>query len=226
MLTHAQMAARIAVGGLLGALIGYERHRHGRQAGLRTHLLVALASALFMVVSSQFAYYQGFQPGGLIEVDASRVAASVVSAVGFLGAGAILRTGATVQGVTTAAGLWLVTAIGLSAGAGMYVEAGIGTSLGLVALALLRRLESKGQRLHCKLSLNTADPQQIAELLRTLEQSGAAIAQLELRRNVRKEVRTVIEFELRRPERFELEALLRELQQLAGVQRVEVQRRS
>ncbi len=225
MLTHEQMAARIAVGAALGALIGYERYRHGRPAGLRTHLLVALASALFMVVSSQFAYYQGFKPGGLIEVDASRIAASVVSAVGFLGAGAILRTGPTVQGVTTAAGLWLVTAIGLGAGAGMYLEASFGTLLGLVALALLRRLEGKGQKLHCKLSLTRAESSQISELLHALERTGAAVGELELRRNPRKEPRAVVEFELQRPERVELESVVRELQQYEGVQRVVVQRR-
>jgi putative Mg2+ transporter-C (MgtC) family protein len=87
--------------------------------GLRTHLIVAMAAASFMVISSQFVYWQHYRATDLVEIDPSRIAASVVSAVGFLAGGAILRTGATVQGLTTAAGLWLVTAIGMCAGSGI-----------------------------------------------------------------------------------------------------------
>ena len=120
MLSHVEMIGRIAAGALFGGVIGYERDRHGRPVGLRTHLIVAMASSTFMVLSSQFVYWQHFAKDDLVEVDASRIAASVVSAVGFLAGGAILRTGVTVQGLTTAAGLWLVTATGMCAGAGMY----------------------------------------------------------------------------------------------------------
>ena len=123
MLSHQEAMIRITIATALGAAIGYERNVHRRPVGLRTHMIVALASSLFMIVSSEFSYYQHFEKGGLIEVDASRIAASVVSAVGFLGGGAILRTGPVVQGVTTAAGLWLVTAIGMASGSGMFVEA-------------------------------------------------------------------------------------------------------
>jgi putative Mg2+ transporter-C (MgtC) family protein len=124
-------------------VIGYERRMHGRPAGLRTHLIVALASSTFMVVSTHFIYFQSYKVGDLVAVDPSRIAASVVTGVGFLGGGAILRTGVNVQGLTTAAGLWLVAAIGLSAGAGMYVVSLFATLLGVVALTVLRRLEHK-----------------------------------------------------------------------------------
>src|SRR5712691_3147168 len=137
---HLTLLLRVLVGTALGAVIGYERHIHGRPAGLRTHLIVALASATFMVVSTNFVYFQHYGREDLIAVDPSRIAASVVTGVGFLGGGAILRTGINVQGLTTAAGLWLVAAIGLSAGAGMYVVSAFATVLGVVALALLRRL--------------------------------------------------------------------------------------
>src|ERR1700683_2676706 len=133
MISHGELLVRIAVGASLGAVIGYERDRHGRPVGLRTHLIVAMAAATFMVISSQFVYWQHYGKDDLVEVDSSRIAASVVSAVGFLAGGAILRTGVTVQGLTTAAGLWLVTAIGMSAGAGMFVESAVVTALGLVA---------------------------------------------------------------------------------------------
>ena len=118
MVSQLELLARLLVGTLLAAAIGYERHLHGRPAGLRTHLIVGLAST-------------------------SRIASSVVTGVGFLGGGAILRTGLNVQGLTTAAGLWLVAAIGLSAGAGMYSVCLASTALGVIALTILRRLEHK-----------------------------------------------------------------------------------
>lgn len=143
MLPHSEMVFRILVGALLGGVIGYERDFHGRQAGLRTHLIVAMASATFMVVSSHFMFYQQYADtqGVHLDIDASRIAASVVSGVGFLAGGTILKTGLTIQGLTTAASLWLVTAIGLCSGAGMYVEGVAVTVLGIIALTLLRILE-------------------------------------------------------------------------------------
>jgi len=143
MLTHWEMILRIAVAALLGGVIGFERDIHRRQAGLRTHLIVAMASGTFMVVSAHFMYFQHYVAGGLVEVDSSRIAASVVAGVGFLGGGSILRTGTTVQGLTTAAGLWLVAAIGLCAGSGMYPESVAVTVLGLIALTVLRVFEDK-----------------------------------------------------------------------------------
>ena len=121
MIGNVELIERIALGAALGGVIGYERDRHRRPVGLRTHLIVAMAAATFTVLSAQFVYWQHYGKDDLVEVDTERIAASVVSAVGFLAGGAILRTGITVQGLTTAAGLWLVTAIGMCAGAGMFV---------------------------------------------------------------------------------------------------------
>jgi len=143
MITHWEMMLRISLAAVLGGVIGFERDIHRRQAGLRTHFIVALASATFMVVSAHFVYFQRYVSGNLVTVDSSRIAASVVAGVGFLGGGSILRTGATVQGLTTAAGLWLVAAIGLCAGSGMYPESVFVTVLGLIALTVLRIFEDK-----------------------------------------------------------------------------------
>jgi putative Mg2+ transporter-C (MgtC) family protein len=143
MIPHWEMILRITLAAFLGGVIGFERDIHRRQAGLRTHLIVAMASATFMVVSAHFMYFQRYVAGDLVSVDSSRIAASVVAGVGFLGGGSILRTGATVQGLTTAAGLWLVAAIGLCAGSGMYPESVAVTVLGLVALTVLRVFEDK-----------------------------------------------------------------------------------
>src|SRR6202020_170052 len=97
MINHVEFLIRIAVGAALGGVIGYERDRHGRQVGLRTHSIVAMASATFMVISNHFVFFQNYNGAPGVEVDASRIAASVVSGIGFLAGGAILRTGATLQ---------------------------------------------------------------------------------------------------------------------------------
>jgi putative Mg2+ transporter-C (MgtC) family protein len=152
-----ELVVRILVGTALGGIIGYERDIHGRPAGLRTHALVALASATFMVVSTHLAYYQHYGPHDLTEVDGSRIAASVVSGIGFLAGGAILRTGFSIQGLTTAAGLWLVAAIGLCAGGGMYYESVAATVLGVCALTLLRRFEDKDDRIRRRLVVTLTD---------------------------------------------------------------------
>jgi putative Mg2+ transporter-C (MgtC) family protein len=152
-----ELVLRIAVGTALGGVIGYERDIHGRPAGLRTHAVVALASATFMVVSTHMVYYQHYRSGDLVEVDGSRIAASVVSGIGFLAGGAILRNGINVQGLTTAAGLWLVAAIGLCAGGGMYIESVGATVIGLAALMFLRRFEDKDDRVRRRLSLTLDD---------------------------------------------------------------------
>lgn len=152
-----ELIVRILVGTALGAVIGYERDIHGRPAGLRTHAIVALASATFMVVSTHLAYYQGYHEGDFTEVDGSRIAASVVSGIGFLAGGAILRTGLSIQGLTTAAGLWLVAAIGLCAGGGMYLESLAATVVGVIALTALRRFEDKDDRTRRRLMLTLTE---------------------------------------------------------------------
>ncbi|MBX3156477.1 MAG: MgtC/SapB family protein [Deltaproteobacteria bacterium] len=152
-----ELVLRIVVGTALGGVIGYERDIHGRPAGLRTHAVVALASATFMVVSTHMAYYQRYEVGGVVDVDGSRIAASVVSGIGFLAGGAILRSGLNVQGLTTAAGLWLVAAIGLCAGGGMYVASVAATVVGIAVLTILRRFEDKDDRIQRRLSLTLED---------------------------------------------------------------------
>jgi putative Mg2+ transporter-C (MgtC) family protein len=110
-----------------------------------------------MVVSTHLAYYQHYHPGDFTEVDGSRIAASVVSGIGFLAGGAILRNGFTIQGLTTAAGLWLVAAIGLCAGGGMYVESVASTFIGVAALTMLRRFEDKDDRVRRRLTLTLTE---------------------------------------------------------------------
>jgi putative Mg2+ transporter-C (MgtC) family protein len=182
---HWELAVRLVVAALLGAAIGYERDTRGRPAGLRTHLIVSLASSLFMVVSTQFVYYQRYAPGEVVSVDPSRIGSYVAAGIGFLGAGAILRTGITVQGLTTAAGLWLVAAIGLATGAGMFTESVFATAIGLVALWGLRRIEAKDEGdLRRKVSLVFDENGPTAgEVVRVLRAAGIRASPVEYERS-------------------------------------------
>ncbi|MBM4420305.1 MAG: MgtC/SapB family protein [Chloroflexi bacterium] len=131
-----EILLRILAGMLLGGLIGFEREAGNHAAGLRTHMLVAGGSAGFMAISMY-----GFGPVG---ADPSRVAAQIVTGVGFLGAGTIWRTGATVRGLTTAASIWVAAAIGMAAGGALYVVA---AGLAVMGAAALRYLRGPARRL-------------------------------------------------------------------------------
>ncbi|MBI4313291.1 MAG: MgtC/SapB family protein [Candidatus Omnitrophica bacterium] len=130
---------RMALAAVLGGAIGYERELHGRAAGLRTHVLVCVGSALIMLTAEHlFNVY-----AGRANVDPGRFAAHVVSGIGFLGAGTILQFRTSVRGLTTAAGLWAAAGIGLAAGSGFYAGALGATVLVLSSLYLLTQLEWK-----------------------------------------------------------------------------------
>ena len=150
---------RVAIGAALGIVLGLERQRSNKDAGLRTYALVAAGSALFTVLS-----IEGF-PGS----DTSRVAAQIVTGIGFLGAGLIFRQGASVQGLTTAAGLWSVAAIGMAAGTGLWGLAIVVTVIVLLVLKVSDRystqLRSQALR-HAQWSvrLTVADPSTIQEI--------------------------------------------------------------
>ncbi len=134
LLLDLEMMLRIMLAFALGAVLGWERDRAGRPAGLRTHMMVAAGSAAFTLVS-----IYGFpEPAGGLPRDPARVAAQIVSGVGFLGAGTIFRTPSTVRGLTTAASVWLAAAIGMMAGVGMYAVASVTALLGYICLRWLR----------------------------------------------------------------------------------------
>lgn len=128
---------RLMVAMVVGGLVGLERELHDRPAGLRTHILVCLGAALIMIISVRVS----LSMVGITESDPARIAAQVVSGIGFLGAGTILREGVTVRGLTTAASLWIAAALGLGAGAGLYAETAFATVLTLVSLSVLSRLD-------------------------------------------------------------------------------------
>ena len=139
-LTWADNLARLAVAAGLGGAIGFERELREREAGLRTHILVCVGSALFTIVSA-YGFRDFLESGDqVIRADPTRIAAQIVTGIGFLGAGAIIRQGLSVRGLTTAATLWVAAAIGIAAGAGYYSGAVVATVITIVALGPLRLL--------------------------------------------------------------------------------------
>jgi putative Mg2+ transporter-C (MgtC) family protein len=140
------LSVRLIVAAALGLAVGFEREIHGHPAGLRTHMLVASGSALFTVLSAYgFRDVAGVVPGASAPIDPTRIAAQIVSGIGFLGAGAILKDGIVIRGLTTAASLWATSAVGMAAGAGEYVIAGVATGTILVSLWPINAL---AERLH------------------------------------------------------------------------------
>ena len=129
---------RLGLAALLGGAIGVERELRDREAGIRTHLLVSMGSALFTLVSA-YGFHEFLASGdAVVRADPTRIAAQIVTGIGFLGAGAIIREGLSVRGLTTAATLWVVAAIGMACGAGWYWPALVTTAFTIVALGPLR----------------------------------------------------------------------------------------
>jgi len=210
--------ARLSLAAVLGGAIGFERELRDREAGLRTHLLVCLGSALFTIVSAYG--FRDFLTSGdqVIRADPTRIAAQIVTGIGFLGAGAIIRQGLSVRGLTTAATLWVSAAIGIAAGAGYYSGAVLGTVVTLIALWPLRvaayqvfeRLRPEERSLVVELRQGT----RMSELLDVLERQHARVEHLQLEEELD---RRVVTLTLDTPS----EKLLGELSDLDFVQGVE-----
>jgi len=157
---------RLLVAGLLGGLVGFEREFRAKEAGLRTHFLVALGSALFMLIS-QFAFNGHF--------DAARVAAQVVTGIGFIGAGVIIFQKNAVRGITTASGIWVVGAIGLASGAGMYFIASMATLLALVCLETMHFLTRHYGEKSLELTISPVTSEKLLEIMKAIKAAGIDI---------------------------------------------------
>ena len=166
------MAIRLLLSCVLGGLIGYERDAQHKSAGLRTHILVSIGSCLIMILSIKI--YLSVQ--GLTNADPARLAAQVVSGIGFLGAGSIIKEGPTVKGLTTAASLWVVSGVGLAIGAGYYIEALMSTGLVFLTLTILSRIEKKDHQYIKRITVMTVDrPGQIGKIGSELGKYGIGI---------------------------------------------------
>jgi putative Mg2+ transporter-C (MgtC) family protein len=190
-----QAIIRLGVAAALGALVGVERERHGRSAGLRTQALVGLGAALAMIVSLQFAVYFR-QPAGVsnIQLDPARVAYGVMGGIGFLGAGAILRYGPGIRGLTTAASLWCTAAVGLATGFGLFEIAAAATGIVLFVLYGLswvdRWIPSRWYKT-LKLTVSGEAEDLIPHCTRLLKQSRIRVLDVEYSRNIEDDRHTV-----------------------------------
>ena len=157
---------RLFIAGILGGLIGFEREFRAKEAGLRTHFIVALGSALFMLIS-QYAFTGRF--------DAARVAAQVVSGIGFIGAGVIIFQKNVVRGVTTAAGLWVAAAIGLACGAGMYVVAIAATLFTIMCLETMHIITRRYGEKSVMVTISPVTGEQLTGILDQIRKSSFEI---------------------------------------------------
>jgi len=177
-----ELALRLLAAGAFGGLIGFEREIRDQPAGFRTHILVAVGSCLFAIVSAYgFDAFLGARPQE-IRFDPSRIAAQIVTGIGFLGAGAIIRYGMTVRGLTTAASLWMVAAIGLAVAVGEWVTAGTATAITLAALWGLRRIRptlTRGLKPEYEEFLLELEPSTaLASLVRHVDEAGLRVDRL------------------------------------------------
>ncbi len=185
---------RLVAAMLLGSFVGLERAHHGRSAGFRTQMLVALGSAIAMVVSLHFARVFGDSSGSALSVDPARVAYGVMGGIGFLGAGTIIRYGTGVRGLTTAASLWCVAAIGLACGFGMYMVATGATLLVVFALVVLSKLDHLIPTQYYKTAvfvLPSTHENPITRLRKVLDDYDARVVDCEFSRDFSKQTEEV-----------------------------------
>lgn len=215
------ISVRLLVGSLLGAAIGLERELHAHPAGMRTHLLVSLGSAAFTVLSIFF-FETPFTPNGGLPTDPSRIAAQIVSGIGFLGAGAILKYGSSVRGLTTAASLWATAAVGMAAGAGAWVVAVATTVLIVLSLGplnwLIARLRIRRQHVF-RLRILAGRLEALGEISRTLTASRTELAGVSSQRLGKG--RYEIELDLRPPPGTKVETIIAAVSSLPGVEILE-----
>ena len=193
------ISLRLVMASVLGAAVGFEREIHAHPAGMRTHLLVSLGSAAFTVLS-----VYSFAPA-----DPSRVAAQIVSGIGFLGAGAILKYGSSVRGLTTAASLWATAAVGMAAGAGAWLVALVTTVLIVFSLGPLNRLIARfrSTRQHLfRLRIQATRLEALGAISRALISNGIEIAGVNTQRLGKG--RYEIELDLRPPPGTKSEAII------------------
>ena len=204
-----EILVRVGLAAALGGAIGLEREIREREAGLRTHMLVSVGAALFTLVSAYaWSDFRFSTPEGIV-FDPTRIAAQVVSGIGFLGAGAIIRQGLSVRGLTTAATLWVVAAIGMAAGAGYYVAAVLTTALVIFSLWPLRiaahRFTTRFQVEEGRLAIEVPAGTETAELVRGIEQSGGRVRSFEFQQE---EDRKRVELRVRMQEGHEAAQLV------------------
>ena len=219
-LTEFDMVLRLVLGFFAGAFIGLERSSRRQVAGLRTHILIATGATLLTLLSIYLP--RQFNPQG--NSDPGRIAAQVVSGIGFLGAGAIIRLGNTIRGLTTAASLWFVAAVGIAIGAGMFILAGVAEALGIITLLFLHAFENKlfpAERfklLEISYKDNTAN---ISEAREIIKKAGIFVQSLDINQGS-KSRGTKLRLLVRIPNTVDIASIARTIKASGSVSKVEI----
>lgn len=211
---------RILLSAVLGALVGLERTKRQKEAGIRTHCIIACAAAVFMILS-KYAFVDPADVLGTRGADGARIAAQVVSGISFLGAGVIFKNGNSIRGLTTAAGIWATSAIGMAIGAGMYWVGLITTVIMMVAQVVLHRFPVAGDAaVTQELAVSMADTPELHQALtRLLNDHGGCVTDSALSRD---NIHIAMELTVRLAEPITYEEALRFMQEHPGVERLSV----
>ena len=217
MISESIMILRIMISAILSGLIGFERERHGRAAGLRTHILVGIGATLVTLASINVALIYKDD----LVADPSRIAAAIITGIGFLGAGTIMRFRASVRGLTTAASLWAVAGLGLAVGLGMYLATIFTTAIMLASLFYLSKLERSFIRRdwYKVLSIETlGGPTQLEEIRSTLSDYNVEIKDFEVYKTDKPEI-VRLEMNLKLVTNLEDEHIISDIVNVDGVKR-------
>jgi putative Mg2+ transporter-C (MgtC) family protein len=212
---------RLIVAAVLGAGVGFEREIHDHPAGMRTHLLVSLGSALFTVLSI-YGFVGALGPADGTAPDPTRIAAQVVTGIGFLGAGAIIKYGTSIRGLTTAGSLWATAAIGMAAGAGQLVVALAGTAIVVFSLWPLNRIVDRvriGRDRTVRVRLQLANLEGVGTVTTELAAHRVEIAGIEAQRSGKN--RYEVELELRGPSTMRADTLIALITSIPDVELLE-----
>jgi len=221
MISNAAIILRLLVAAILGGLVGYERERNSQPAGLRTHIILVVGATLAMTLSVNLAMeFRPLAPNG----DPARLAAQVISGIGFLGAGAIIRYGPNIKGLTTAASLWSMAVVGLAVGAGFLIPASFATGLLLVTLILINFFEKRfiKPRIVSQLTITTTGRREMLNNLRTVIEKRAALSPgLSIQRDLQhKRSKFVMTFKLNSGET--IDDLLADLAEVDGIRSIKL----
>ncbi|QQO08643.1 MgtC/SapB family protein [Breznakiella homolactica] len=220
-ITEMDMVIRLCLGFVAGAIIGFERSSRRQVAGLRTHILIATGATLLMILSiwlpQEFNSLKNGDPG--------RIAAQVVSGIGFLGAGAIIRLGNNVKGLTTAASLWLIAAVGLAIGAGMFLAAAVTEIITLVTLILLDVFEKKlfpsERNKILELTYKSSIPD-TKEAMKILKSFGVRIQSVDVNQSIGKDKGARLRLLVGMPDSTDISKLAKAMKTTGNVERFEM----
>lgn len=195
---------RLLLAAVLGGVIGLEREYHAKEAGFRTHVLVAVGSALFMLIS-QYGF-DAFLGVKSVSFDPSRIASQVVTGIGFIGAGTIIFQKKFIRGLTTAAGIWVTGAIGLACGCGMYFIAAVTTAIVILVLSIINYFLKKLTFRHISIVFSCSEQTQIEKILNNLKTDNIVIKEC----SIEKQSNYIVSLEIR-TKRYKYNTLISEI---------------